>query len=151
MTLEFFLPCIPPTVTHHHKRIVKVGEFSRLADKPELVDAKAMLDSLLLPYRPFHPLTGPVWLELEFSWPYRASEPKRNRAKGHLPHTSRPDCSNLGKTIEDRLAKLRFIEEDKNVVALTVRKWWSATPGISVLIMQLEEEAGGRGTKEEGA
>lgn len=35
--LDFTLVCIPPRTSHHAKRIVRVGAFSRLADKPELV------------------------------------------------------------------------------------------------------------------
>jgi len=132
--LSFSLVCIPPTTSHHAKRIVRVGQFSRLADKPELVAAKAMLDSLLLPHQPAAPLMGPVSLTLEFTWPWRASESKRVRAAGRAPMTSRPDCSNVTKTIEDRLVALRFIEDDNAVVDLHVRKWWSDQPGIRVSI-----------------
>jgi hypothetical protein len=39
--LSFTLACVPPRVTHHSKRIVRVGRFSRLADTPELKAAHA--------------------------------------------------------------------------------------------------------------
>lgn len=130
----FCVACIPPTTTHHKKRIVKIGQFSRLADKPELVAAKAMLDSLLLPHQPAAPLTGPVSLRLEFAWPWLGKHSKKVRASKRIPHTSRPDCSNLAKTLEDRLVALRFMEDDNAVVDLQVRKWWSDEPGITVSI-----------------
>src|SRR3990167_120693 len=78
--LRFHLACIPPKTSHHAKRIVRVGQFSRLADKPELVAAKGMLDGLLLPHQPAAPIVGPVSLELELTWPWRSSESKRVRA-----------------------------------------------------------------------
>jgi Holliday junction resolvase RusA-like endonuclease len=132
--IAFRVRCIPPTTTHQHKRIVRVGKWTRLADRPELQAAKDMLDGLILPFQPAEPLAGAVALTLEFVWPWRASESKRNRAAGRIAHTSRPDCSNLAKTIEDRLVALRFLEDDNAVAKLTVTKWWSADPGIAVTI-----------------
>lgn len=134
MTLQFRIACVPPKTSHHAKRIVRIGTFARLADKPELVAAKAMLDSALLPHQPAAPVKGPVELNLHFEWPWRASETKRNRALGMMAHTSRPDCSNLAKTLEDRLVALRFLEDDNAVFKLVVTKWWGDHPGIEVEI-----------------
>lgn len=132
--IEFFLVCVPPQASHHAKRIVRVGRFSRLADKPELLAAKDMIDSLLTPHRPRTPQCGPVTLTLEFTWPWRSSESLKTRARRLIPRTSRPDCSNLAKTTEDRLAALRFLEDDNQVVELVVRKFFGDHPGIGVLI-----------------
>ncbi len=139
--LAFFVACVPPRTSHHHKRIVRIGQFSRLADKPELVQAKATLDALLLPHQPLVPVFGPVRLDLEFTWPWRQSEPKRTRLLGRVPHTSKPDCSNVLKTLEDRLVALRFIGDDANVVEVTVRKWWGDEPGIRITITPLAQAA----------
>ena len=134
---RMFLNCIPPTTNHHHKRIVKRGKFSSLADKPELVAAKATLDSLLLPHqRPT--ITGAVVLSLVYTWPWLKSARKGDIAKGRIPHTSRPDASNLAKTLEDRLVALRFIEDDNAVVELHVAKWWGNEPGIAIEIRPFE-------------
>ena len=135
--LCFHLACIPPKTSHHAKRIVRVGQWSRLADKPELVSAKATLDALLLPHQPSAPLTGPLRLELVFTWPWRASESKRVRALGHAPMTSRPDADNCSKTITDRLMALRFIEDDAAIVDLHVQKWWGPSPGIQVTVISM--------------
>jgi Holliday junction resolvase RusA-like endonuclease len=143
MTMAFRLNCVPPTANHQRKRIVKIGKFSRLADKPELVAAKAMLDELLLPHQPPAPVPGPYVMTLEFTWPWRASESKRVRALGRIPHTSRPDCSNLTKTIEDRLVALRFMDDDNAVVDLRVRKFWGDDPGIVVAIATLTDREDG--------
>ena len=132
--LSFYLTCVPPRSTHHAKRIVRVGQWSRLADKAELVAAKEMLDALLLPHQPPAPLPGPIMLALEFTWPWLSSHSRRVKAQVRVPMTSRPDCSNITKTFEDRLVALRFIEDDNAVVDLHVRKWWGDSPGIAVRI-----------------
>ena len=132
--VAFFVPCVPPTANHQRKKIVRIGHHARLADKPELVAAKAMLDAALYPMTRAAPVAGPVRSALEFTWPWRKGDSKKARALGRRPHTSRPDCSNALKTLEDRLVALRFIEDDSHVVEVTVRKWWGDTPGIGVSV-----------------
>jgi len=134
VTLAFRLDCIPPRTNHQRKRIVKIGAFSRLADAPALVEAKATLDALLLPHQPRAPIAGPVVLVVRFTWPWLGKHGKAIRAGGPIPHTSRPDLSNVIKTLEDRLVQLRFIEDDSYVVRLELAKWWGSHPGIDVRI-----------------
>ena len=138
MTLEFHLACIPPTASHHSKKIVRVGKFSRLADTDRLVAAKETIDVLLKDHRPPAPLAGPLSLLLEFTWPWRSSDSKRARSLGRIPRDTRPDCSNLAKTTEDRLVALRFLEDDGQVVELTVRKFISSQPGIHVRLRAVQ-------------
>lgn len=132
--LTFTLCCVPPKTSHHVKQIVRRGKFTGLADKPGLVAAKETLETLLLPHQPAQPVTGPVVVTFEFTWPWRGSELKRNIARGRIPHTVRPDLTNVAKTLEDRLVKLRFLEDDGQVVDLRLRKWWGGTPGIVITI-----------------
>jgi Holliday junction resolvase RusA-like endonuclease len=132
--IEFFLVCVPPSASHHSKRIVRIGKFSRLADKPELLAAKEMIDGLLTPHRPLAPMQGPLTLTLEYTWPWRAADSAKVRARGRVPMTVRPDCSNLAKTTEDRLGALRFLDDDALVCELIVRKFRGDHPGIGVLI-----------------
>lgn len=133
--IQFFIPCVPPRVNHQRKRIVRVGQWTRLADAPELVAAKQTLETLLLPHQPTAPLEGAVALTLEFVWPWLSGDSKRTRALGRVPHTSRPDCTNVAKTLEDRLVALRFLGDDSQVVDLRVTKWRGDTPGISVILL----------------
>lgn len=141
-SLSFFCPCVPPTTTHHHKKIIRIGRFTRIGDRPELQQAKAMLEELLVKHQPHEPLRGAVRLELSFTWPWLAGHPKRLRALSFIPRTTKPDCSNLAKTIEDRLAALRFIENDANVVDLRVSKWFGDVPGIAVKVSTVGESGG---------
>lgn len=132
--IEFFLVCVPPTANHQNKRIVRIAKWHRLADAPELVAAKEMIDGLLVPHRPLMPLVGPLTLTLEFTWPWRASDNAKVRARGRVPMTVRPDCSNLAKTTEDRLGALRFLDDDALVCELIVRKFRGDHPGIGIRI-----------------
>jgi Holliday junction resolvase RusA-like endonuclease len=133
-----FLTCVPPKTNHHAKKIVRIGKFSRMADNASLVAAKATLDELLLPHQPTVPVPGPVVLTVTFTWPWLTSHTKRFRALGRQPHTSKPDCSNVVKTLEDRLVQLRFIDDDRAVVELHVRKFWGDRPGITIELATLE-------------
>jgi Holliday junction resolvase RusA-like endonuclease len=130
--IEFFLVCVPPTANHQNKKIVRIAKWHKLADEPELVKAKEMIDGLLTPFRPPAPLQGPLTLTLEFTWPWRTSDSQRTRARRLIPRTSRPDCSNLAKTTEDRLAQLLFMPDDAFVVELVVRKFFGDHPGIGI-------------------
>lgn len=136
--IDFTLDCIPPTASHHSKRIVKVGKFSRLADTDRLIAAKETIDVLLLPHRVPAPLHGPLSLTLEFTWPWRSSDSKRTRALGRIPRDTAPDCDNLAKTFTDRLAVLRFINNDGQVCELIVRKFIGSRPGIRVRLRQVQ-------------
>ena len=135
--MTFFLSCRPPTATHHHKRIVRVGGFSKMADKPELVAAKQFLDVLLIPHRPVKPLARPAELRLAFTWPWRKAEPKKNRVDRKMWHTSRPDCTNVAKTVEDALVRNRFIEDDGGNSRVVIEKFWGDEPGIQITIEEL--------------
>lgn len=50
--MKIFLPIVPPKTTHHSKKIVRIGKFHKLADKPELTEVISDYMSLLQPYAP---------------------------------------------------------------------------------------------------
>lgn len=137
--MQFFMPCVPPTANHQNKKIVRVGKWTRLGDRDELIAAKQMLDVLLMRHRPATSFTGPVSLTLEFTWPWRKSDSTRTRSRGRIPRCTRPDCSNLAKTTEDRLVAMRFLEDDGQVVELTVRKFFGSQAGIRVRLAAVED------------
>lgn len=132
--MRFFLHCIPPKANHQSKKIVRVGGFSKLADSDALQAAKATLDALLVPHRPDQAMSGPLSLTLAFYWPWPSGTPQKAKYNGPAYKVTSPDCDNLAKTITDRLAALRFIENDAHVVRLVVSKYHSAEPGIDVTI-----------------
>ena len=85
-------------------------------------------------------MQGAVALYVDFVFPWRKSELKRRLALGRVPHTSRPDCSNLIKMIEDVLTKLRFWTDDSCIAQLTISKAWGDRVGISVHIEQITKD-----------
>lgn len=139
--VTIWLPGVQPKTSHHAKTIIRVrarGRFvARLADKPDLVKAKATLDQQLAPYRPEAPMRGPVRLSLAWIWPWVQSDRltvKRHATNGRTWHDRKPDCSNLTKTIEDRLVGMGFLEDDGQVVLLEARKYRGDTPGLWIRI-----------------
>jgi Holliday junction resolvase RusA-like endonuclease len=132
VSVDVTVPCVPPKTAHHAKRIVRVGGFARLADKPELTSARHTLLALLQPHAPAAPLVGPVALVIDLTWPWLAGDGKRTRALGRIPHDTKPDWDNAGKTLADVLVTLRYLEQDSRIVDGRVRKWRGDSPGIRV-------------------
>ncbi|MEM9236789.1 MAG: RusA family crossover junction endodeoxyribonuclease, partial [Verrucomicrobiota bacterium] len=112
--IAFRLDMIPPKATSQSagKRIV----MGKVKGKPKPMFFKnkkaqtAENDLMLLcsPFAPAEPLEGPLALHVDLVWPWRKSEPKYRRKLGRVPMTSKPDCSNAVKHIEDVLTKLLF-------------------------------------------
>lgn len=127
--IKFFLPCVPFKVGLHHK-----GRCGHMTfDKPELVDAKHTYQSLLLPFRPQAPLEGSVKLELNFYFPFNKGASKKFR-ECIRPKNTKPDCDNLAKVFKDCLQRMCFFHDDGQVFDLTVRKFYSNSPGIQVVM-----------------
>jgi len=136
-------PFLAPTTTFQAKTVhrFKAGgkDIMKFGDKPALTLAKADWDSLLMPHRPPAPFTGPINLHINITWPYRKSEPKKRR-KYIIPHTTKPDLSNVYKTIEDRLVRLGFIQDDGQVYHTTLIKTWGESPAVYIKIHERDEK-----------
>ena len=139
--ISFFLPIIPSKATSQGagKRIMVVRGRPMFFKSNHAKEAEGDLMSLCAPYAPKEPLQGAVALYVDFTFPWRKSEPKRRIALGRVPHTSRPDCSNLIKMIEDVMTKLRFWTDDSCVAHLVISKGWGDNVGISVEVVQIPE------------
>lgn len=144
-TLAFFVPCVPPTVNHQRKQIVRfrsrrTGRLTRgLADRPQLVLAKMELRRLLLPFRPAMPVPAPVRLEITWVWPWPSRTTKTARAAGRAWHESKPDTSNVLKTLEDQLVALGFLDDDAGIAAHNLRKCWGTETGLWIRLSTLTE------------
>lgn len=135
-----YLPLVPPKTTHQDKRIVYIAGRSRLADSSKLTDVVADYLSLLRPYAPAIPITGPVAFRVEFVFPWRKSESKRNRALGKIPMVSKPDWDNMAKTLVDVMTKLGFWRDDAQIFSGRASKFWGDSVGITI---EFEEQEGG--------
>jgi len=138
--IDFFMPFDPPTATAQHKgaRVHKGEVF--FYTKAELREIEEMLRAQMAPFVVAAPLDGPLSLLMEWFFPWRKTEPAKNRVTGRKWHTSKPDCSNIIKAPEDQLTRLRFWHDDGQIADLRVIKRWADTPGIRVVITQLSEE-----------
>ncbi len=135
--MEFFLPMIPPTVTHHDKELrafMKDGKpRAVLHDSAELKNARAKLHAHLAAHRPPERMTGAVRLCVKWCFPV---------CSGHRDgeyRTSKPDTDNLEKLLKDVMTELGFWMDDAQVASELCEKFWAEVPGIYILLTGLEE------------
>jgi Holliday junction resolvase RusA-like endonuclease len=94
-------------------------------DKGQKLEEDKIL-TLMYEHRPPEPLQGPLSLEVKAYLPIPKSKPKKWQAaalSGEIRPTTKPDCSNLIKNLEDIMNGV-FIGDDRQVVSLSVEKWY---------------------------
>lgn len=136
--ISFFVPIDPPRATHHSKVIVNTGKHSRLVDSAGLTESRAIQRILFKRFAPKTPMTGPLALTLEYTFPYLAKHSQKVRDNGTIYKTTSPDADNLSKVTTDILTELGFIANDALVCDLRVCKYHGKVPGISVMILEAE-------------
>lgn len=137
MTLQFFMPMQPPTVTHQAKQLrayMKGGKpCAVLHDSPQLRDAQAKLHAALAPHCPPEPLRGAVRLVVKWCFPLTG-----RHSSGDYK-TTKPDTDNLQKALKDQMTHLGFWKDDAQVASEVVEKFWAAVPGIFVVVEEINE------------
>lgn len=133
MHIEFFCPMRLPKTTSQAKKINTAT--GSVFDSNGLKDAKATYESHLAKYAPKKPLCGA--LGIEFIFCYEAKPP-------HLvgePYTQKPDWDNAAKVLQDVLAKLNFLKDDKQIVQARVTQVYTSSDkqGVYVRLSQLEK------------
>lgn len=140
--MKFFIDCIPPKGTHQSAlRILKNKSGKQFVGKMSSSEGKKiqeMLIALLMPHKPTAPLTGPLQAQIAYAYPWRKSEPKKNRATGWKWKDTKPDADNLPKTLKDCMTRLGFWEDDAQVTQFLFEKAWADKPGIRVKIVRLD-------------
>lgn len=141
MNIEFKLDCIPPKATAQgSSRIMKRKNGQMFVGKSansNATKAKRMLMALMTPHVPSKPLDGPLMLEVQWGYPWRKSEPRKNRVRGYKHCDTRPDADNLCKMLMDCLGGSGFFNDDGQIAKLNFSKWWCEHPGIWIKIEQL--------------
>lgn len=128
MTLDFFMPMIPPTVTHQEKSVHVVRGKPVFYEPPELKAARNKLLAHLGQHRPEKPLEGPLTLAVMWRFPAKAGHK-------HLePKDTKPDTDNLQKLLKDCMTQLGFWKDDAQVYSEWVQKLWANVPGIAVTV-----------------
>ncbi len=137
MKHQIFIPCVPPKATHQGSAMIlrrKDGTpFVGKASNSAGAKAKKTLLTLLLCHAPKRSFEGPTEVEVKLVFPWRKSEPKKNRALGIMPMVTKPDLDNLSKMIVDSMADANwFAGGDQQVHLLTLSKWWGDEVGITI-------------------
>lgn len=144
MIIQFTLHCNPPKHTAQGSSTIlknfKTGKFfiGKKANS-NAIQAKSELLAMLLPHRPQKPLEGALKLEIDIFYSWRKSETKKNRAKGVLPVTTKPDLDNWVKQFNDCLTRLNFWTDDAQVFDLHLRKFYTDEPKIVVKIEEVNQ------------
>lgn len=99
------------------------------------------LAALLSEHKPAEPMDGPLLLYVNCHFAIPASKPKAWRQgalQGAIRPTVKPDADNLAKHLKDVMTQVGFWQDDKQVVELVVRKWYSLRDRWDVELKQAE-------------
>lgn len=132
MEFHFFMPMIPPTVTHQEKSIHVVHGKPIPYEPARLKAARSKLTAHLSKHRPLSPLNGPVELVVKWLFPFSG---------GHHDgqwKTTKPDTDNLQKLLKDCMMDLGFWKDDAQVCSEIIQKFWAVHPGIYIEVRELE-------------
>ena len=141
-TTQFFIRCIPPKSTAQGSAMIMRrrdgSQFVGKAADSKGARAKRDLMTLFSMHRPEKAYSGPVSLDVQWVYPWRKSEPKKNRAGGYRYCDKRPDIDNLCKLLLDVMTTLDYWGDDGQVARLSFEKAWGDDPGIFIRITPIE-------------
>lgn len=128
--IQFFIPMIPPTVTHQEKKVnFKTKKFY---EPPELKQARSKLMDSLGKFKPDRKLRGALRLYVKWCYPIR-----NKKVNGQYKDT-KPDLDNAQKLLQDCMTKVGFWGDDSQIASLICEKFWADIPGIYIRIEKLE-------------
>ena len=133
MTIRFFLPTKPPTVTHQEKSVHVVNGKPVFYEPAELKAARSKLMANLAKNKPSLPLQGAVRLIVKWCFPITGKH-----KDGEYKYT-KPDTDNLEKMLKDCMTELGFWKDDAQVASEIVEKFWAEIPGIYIYAQELED------------
>ena len=139
MTIQFFLPMIPPTVTAQEKQLgVSRAGKPYVYDSPDVKAARQKFTAALVQARERH---GPqqkitTGIRLTTRWCYRIPD-----GSGHHDgeyKITRPDTDNIIKLFKDCMTRVGFWRDDALVASELTEKFWADVPGVFVKIETIE-------------
>lgn len=130
MITEFFMPMIPPTVTHQEKQVTVRNGKPIFYEPPKLKETRAKLTAYLMKHIPEQPYTSGVRLTVKWCFP-------KGRHHDGEYKTTRPDTDNLNKLLKDCMTECGFWKDDALVASEICEKFWAETSGIYVRIESL--------------
>ena len=136
MVISFFLPMIPPTVTHQEHEVKIRNGKPFFYEPPKLKAARAKFMAMLAVHKPEKPMVGPVELITDWTWPTEGKDVV-------LWKTTKPDTDNIVKLLKDCMTKIGFWKDDAQVCSEITEKFLASppyVPGIRVVIKELHSE-----------
>ena len=134
--MKFTIPIEP--VGQMRARSTAIGGHARTYKHSKQKSAESRLLAFAAEHRPAEPLDGPLEVTVDAYLPIPTSMTKLKRAmalSGELRPTKKPDIDNVSKHLLDCFNGI-FWTDDKNIVGLMVRKFYSDRPRWEVEIRQ---------------
>jgi Holliday junction resolvase RusA-like endonuclease len=125
--IKFVLPIIP--TAQARPKVALRGKFPHAYKTKEQEANERTLEAWLKDHAPDTPMTGPLTLEFIAGLPVPASASKRARAAmlaGDDAPDKKPDLDNLAKQLKDAMTRLRFWNDDAQVVRMVIEKRYAA-------------------------
>jgi Holliday junction resolvase RusA-like endonuclease len=132
MRVEFFMPMVPPKVTHQEKKVAVRNGKPEFYEPSELKAARIKLTAHLSRHVPEAPLVGPLQLVTKWCWPVEGTD----HVDGEW-YCERPDTHNAVKLPVDIMETLGFFGNDKRICFEVIQKFWAKVPGIYVCVEEL--------------
>jgi Holliday junction resolvase RusA-like endonuclease len=136
MKTEFFLPIIPPTVTHQEHQVTVIKGKPHFYEPDELKAARAKLEAHLAQHVPEKMYTGALRVIVKWLFPITG-----NHKDGEWK-TTKGDLDNLAKMLLDVMTHLGYWQDDALITSMILEKFWASTPGIYVKIESLDPNEG---------
>jgi Holliday junction resolvase RusA-like endonuclease len=130
LKIEFFMPMVPPTVTHQEKKWRVVNGKPVPYEPAEVKAARSKLMAHLAGHRLEGPLEGAVRLLVKWCFP-------RGKHQDGEYRITKPDTDNLQKLLKDCMTYLGFWKDDAQVASEICEKFWADIPGLYICIESL--------------
>lgn len=137
--MNFFIPCDPPRATAQQRKVFRTGGKVRAVDPKHVTESKRFLALALKRYAPKEPITGPLCVDLVFTFGWLCSDTNRTKSNGWRWKTTSPDCDNQAKIILDVMTRLGFWEDDNQIARLVIMKRHGDTAGIWVEVQEMQQ------------
>lgn len=133
MRSEFFMPMARvPTVTHQEQQVSCKSGKPVFYEPTELKTARIKLKGHLSRHVPEKKYTGAIRVVVKWLYPITGKH-----QDGEYK-TTKPDCDNAIKLLNDICTDLGFWKDDAIIASLVIEKFYADQPGIYVCIESLE-------------
>ena len=137
--IEIFLPIEPPSATQQEKQVNWKTKTLYQGDRSK--DAKEKLRAYLVKHIPDQMVAPPIEMTVIYGFGLKAKH-----QTGEWKST-KPDLDNLQKALQDAMTELGFYKDDSHIAKLSVMKFWTYHPGISITLRHMEGDVYGRDEK----